>query len=137
MSEKEMTIPKNGETPNEEPTPITKEESDVMEKVFFEDDEKIKLRDGRTYTLPPLSLKEARKLIKKLNSIETGIILMNLMENEEGESQYDDLMEVLAMGFKPYYSHVTAEYLEEYVDVVTAKKIIDIIIGMNGLKKLL
>ena len=120
--DKNMTIPKDGEK-----APVTEQESQEMEKVFFEEDEQIRLRDGKTYRLPPLSLRDARKLIKKLNTIDTGIILSNLMENEDGEDHYDDLMEILAMGFKPYHKHVTADYLEDVVDVVCAKQIIDII----------
>lgn len=137
--ERNMTIPKNSEGAEEpKKVPMTQEEADFVEKVFFEEDEQVRLRDGKTYRIPPLGLKDARKLMKMLNTIDTGIILSNLMTLEgDDDDRYVPLMEVLHMAFKPYYSHVTIEYLEEYIDLVTAKSIIDSMIGLNGLKKLL
>jgi len=121
---------------------LTRDEADYIEKVFFEEDETVRLRDGKTYRIPPLVLKEARILMTRLNSIDTTIIISNLMRavdegGEEQEDRYEPLMEVLFMAFKPYYPHMTIEYLEEHIDLVTAKKIIDAMIGLNGLKKLL
>lgn len=118
----------------EESKPLTQEEADVREKVFFEEDEKIRLRDGKTYYIPPLGLKDARSLMKKLNTIDSGVIIANLIP-EDGEDRFDELLDVLLMAFKPYYKHMTVEHLGEYVDLETAKKIIDSMIGLNGLKK--
>lgn len=145
MSEdRKIAIPKSGENmetdvvKEEVKSPMTQEEADFVEKVFFEEDESVRLRDGKTYRIPPLGLKDARKLMKLLNSIDTGIIISNLMVMEgDDEDRYDQLMEVLLMAFKPYYSHITVDYLSEYVDLVIAKQIIDSMIGLNGLKKLL
>ncbi|MGG1263849.1 DNA polymerase III subunit gamma/tau [Brevibacillus laterosporus] len=134
-----MTIPKTDENvpvETKEKEPVTQEEADYIEKVFFEEDDHIQLRDGKTYRIPPLGLKDARKLMKKLNSIDTSIIITNLMETE-GEDRYDELLDVLLMAFKPYYKHMNVEYLEEVIDLVSAKQIIDSMIGLNGLKKLL
>ncbi|ALA07163.1 putative DNA polymerase III subunit gamma/tau [Brevibacillus phage SecTim467] len=115
---------------------ITQEESDTREKVFFEEDEKVRLRDGKTYYIPPLGLRDARKLMKKLNTIDSGVIIANLIpDSDDEDDRYDELLDVLLMAFKPYYSHMTIEHLEEYVDLETAKKIIDCMIGLNGLKK--
>ncbi|MGG4144830.1 DNA polymerase III subunit gamma/tau [Paenibacillus algorifonticola] len=115
---------------------ITQEEADIREKVFFEEDEKVRLRDGKTYSIPPLGLKDARMLMKKLNTIESGVIIANLIpDGEDDEDRYDELLNVLLMAFKPYYSSMTVEHLEEYVDLDNAKKIIDCMIGLNGLKK--
>ena len=118
-----------------QPQSISKEESEYTEKVFFEEDESVKLRDGVTYKIPPLTLKSANKLMKKLNTIDTGIIISNLMADEKGYNSYNDLIEVLLMAFKPYYKEMTVKYLEDHVDLVTAKEIIDIMIGLNGIKK--
>jgi hypothetical protein len=142
MSDREElgTIPKSGETAVEdkkEKEPITQEEADYVEKVFFEDDDLVQLRDGKSYRMPPLGLKQGRLLVKKMNTINTGIIIENLIDDEEGVDRYDELLNVLLMGFRPYYPHMTVEYLEEYIDLVSAKKIIDSMIGLNGLKKLL
>lgn len=115
---------------------ITQDEAEVREKVFFEEDEKISLRDGKTYFIPPLGLLDARKLIKKLNTIDSGVIIANLIpDGDDEEDRYNELLDVLLMAFKPYYSHMTVEHLGEYVDLDTAKRIIDNMIGLNGLKK--
>lgn len=120
---------------------ITKEESERQERVLFEDDDKVMLRDGKSYQISPFGLKDGRLAVKMLNSINSAIIIDNLIEDEEGIDKYETLIEVIYMAFKPYvrsyYPHITKEYLEEYVDLMTAKKIIDIIIGLNGLKKLM
>ncbi|MFF2909122.1 DNA polymerase III subunit gamma/tau [Paenibacillus sp. NPDC057934] len=150
MSERNLVIPKaedsiskgttnqveeqSSKVEEEEKKPLTQEEADIREKVFFEEDEKVRLRDGKTYYIPPLGLKDARTLMKKLNTIESGIIIANLIP-EDGEDRFEELLDVLLMAFKPYYKHITVEHLEEYVDLETAKKIIDSMIGINGLKK--
>jgi len=137
MSERETTIP-NGEATEakKEKEPLTEEEALVIEKVFFEEDESVRLRDGRNYRIPPLGLKDARKLMRKLNTIDTSIIISNLIDTD-GEDRYDELLDVLMMAFRPYHKTMTVEYLEEYIDLVSAKQIIDSMIGLNGLKKLL
>lgn len=150
MAERESVIPRAGaiedevanqmadqtETPDDKKEPVTQEEADIREKVFFEDDEKVQLRDGKSYYIPPLGLKDARKLMKKLNTIDSGVIIANLIpDNDEDEDRFDELMDVLLMAFRPYYKHITIEHLEEYVDLETAKRIIDSMIGLNGLKK--
>lgn len=149
MAERETVIPRAGEEANkneevaaveekaeETKPPITQEEADYREKVFFEEDETIRLRDGLTYRIPPLGIRDARKLIKKLNTIDTGLIIANLMiEDGEEEDRYDQLMDILLMGFKPYYPTMTVEYLGDYVDVEQASFILDVLIGINGLKK--
>lgn len=116
---------------------LTQEEAERIERVFFEDDEDIKLRDGKTYKIPPASLKDARALMKKLRSINVDAIIVNFIptgNEEEDKRREQDLFDVLLMAFKGY-PHVTKEYLDEYVDLDTARRIIDILIGLNGLKK--
>lgn len=155
MSDRERAIPRVGEegvpvtgaalaasvedsevVTDEKKEQITQEEADVREKVFFEDDEKVRLRDGKTYYIPPLGLKDARTLMKKLNTIDSGVIIANLIPEGDGEEdRYDELVDVLLMAFKPYYSFMTSAHLEEYVDLETAKQIIDNMINLNGLKK--
>lgn len=150
MNERDLVIPRANEetiqaeeagqgeaasTVQENP-PMTQAEADQREKVYFEEDEKVRLRDGFTYSIPPLGLKDARQLIQKLNTIDSGVIIANLIpEGEEEEDRFDELMEILHMAFKPYYKHITVEYLEEFIDLDTAKTIIDCMIGLNGLKK--
>lgn len=133
--EVKQEVTQNAQEQTQEEPKLTKEESEYIEKVFFEEDETVRLRDGITYKIPPLGLKDAKKLMKKLNSIDTSIIIANLIADEGGNDNYDELLEVLLMAFKPYYKHITVDYLAEYVDINTAKQIIDIMIGLNGLKK--
>ncbi|MCG7320025.1 DNA polymerase III subunit gamma/tau [Brevibacillus laterosporus] len=159
MSDRNFAIPKNNEMTTEQAiqqevasqvqeqqgNPISEEESSkvlseeeasIREKVFFEEDEKVRLRDGKTYSIPPLGIRDARKLMKLLNIIDSGIIIANLIpESELDDDRYEELLKVLLMAFKPYYKHVDTEYLADYVDLETAKRIIDAMIGLNGLKK--
>ncbi|MGG1652526.1 DNA polymerase III subunit gamma/tau [Paenibacillus sp. NRS-1780] len=142
MNEREFTVPSKNEPSKSDAVlestkkALTEEEAQIKEKAFFEEDEQVRLRDGKTYYLPPLGLKDARKLIKKLNAIDSGIIIANLIPDDpEGADRYHELIDVLMMGFKPYYSWMTPEHLEEYVDLETAKQIIDAMIGLNGIKK--
>lgn len=134
VEEEVVETVKQEEKLNEEPK-LSKEESEYIEKVFFEEDESVRLRDGVSYKIPPLGLRDGKKLMKKLNSIDTGIIVANLIEDDEGDDNFDSLLEVLLMAFRPYYKTMTIDYLAEYVDIASAKQIIDIMIGLNGLKK--
>ena len=109
----------------------------TSEAIFFEDDVEIMLRDGKRYKIPPCSLKDARRLMNLLKEINIDLIMVNFLptgDEEEDEKRIGNLYEVLLIAFKNY-PHVTKEYLEEYVDIGLAKKIIEILIGLNGLKK--
>lgn len=116
---------------------LTKEEAERIESVFFEDDVEVKLRDGKVYKIPPCSLKDARRLIKCLKLINIDLIVANFISSgdEQLDAQREEaLFEALSIAFKNY-PQVTREYIEEYVDIETAKKILEIMIGLNGLKK--
>ncbi|CCF16582.1 DNA polymerase III subunits gamma and tau [Brevibacillus laterosporus GI-9] len=131
--EKQQAVSTTEETPAKV---LSQEEASIREKVFFEEDEKVRLRDGKTYSIPPLGIRDARKLMKLLNTIDSGIIIANLIpESELDDDRYEELLHVLLMAFKPYYKHVDTDYLADFVDLETAKKIIDAMIGLNGLKK--
>lgn len=121
----------------EEKEELTPEEGETIQRVFFEDDEKIRLRDGITYSIPPLSLRDGVRLMNTLNTIDTTVIVFNLMRDPETDemTKFEALMDALLMAFKPYYPEMTKEYLETYVDIDTAKKILDIMIGLNTIKK--
>ncbi|NGQ95315.1 hypothetical protein G3578_09125 [Brevibacillus sp. SYP-B805] len=116
---------------------LTPEQAEQVERAFFEDDEEIRLRDGKTYKVPPCSLKDARILMKKLRTINVDAIILNFVPSGDDAvdaSREDDLFTVLMMAFKGY-KHITREYLDEYMDLDTARKTIEILIGLNGLKK--
>lgn len=116
---------------------ISKKEADRIEKAFFEDGETIKLRDGKTYTIAPCTLKEARKLMKCLETVNVDIIILNFMPTDDPEAdakREQDLFDILLMAFKDY-PHVDKDYIDNYVDLNTAREIIDTMIGLNGIKK--
>lgn len=114
---------------------ISKEEAERIESVFFEDDEEIMLRDGKKYKIPPCTLKDARKLMKLLRTVQIDAIILNFLPKEDGGTgSEEDLFDILLIAFKNY-PHVDKEYIDKYVDLETARKIIEIMIGLNGLKK--
>lgn len=116
---------------------LTPEEAKRIEAVFFEDDAEIMLRDGKRYRIPPVSLKEARKIMQLLKTVNVDVIIMNFVptgDEELDKKREDNLFDLLLMAFKNY-PEVDRDYLDRYVDLATARKIIDIIIGLNGIKK--
>jgi len=114
---------------------LTKEEVEQIESVFFEDDEKIMLRDGKTYKIHPCTLKDARKLMKLLRTVQIEAIILNFLpEDDGGTGAEKDLFDILLLAFKNY-PHVDKDYIDNYVDLETAKQIIEIMIGINGIKK--
>ena len=114
---------------------LTKEEAEQIESVFFEDDEKIMLRDGKTYKIHPCTLKDARKLMKLLRTVQIEAIILNFLpEDDGGTGAEKDLFDILLLAFKNY-PHVDKDYIDNYVDLETAKQIIEIMIGINGIKK--
>lgn len=116
---------------------LTKEEADYIERAFFEDDAEIRLRDGKTYKVTPASLKNARKLMSVLKTINVDAIILNYVPTEDmeaDEKRARELLAALRYGFSNY-PEITDAYLEEFVDLDSARKIIDVVIGINGLKK--
>lgn len=127
---------------------FTQEEADAAERAFFEDDEVITLRDRRKYRIPPCNLKDARRLMKLLKTVNVDAIILNFIptgDEEMDSKRQEGLFDILGMAFKNYPHIVTKgengeyivnkEYLDEYLDLNTARKVIDTLIGLNGLKK--
>jgi hypothetical protein len=115
----------------------SKEEIERREAVFFEDDEVIKLRDGKTYRVPPLNLKNARKLMQKIRTINIDAVILNFLptgDEEADAKRQDDLYEVLQMAFVNY-PEVDRDYIDEYVDLENARNIFDTLVGINAIKK--
>lgn len=111
---------------------LNQEQTVKAEKDFFEEGETIKLRDGKIYTIPPLLLKDARKLMQQLNNIDPTLIIMNFVDD-----RIEKLYEVLMMAFKYNYPEITMEELEDICDLRQAKQIIEIMTDINGIKKLM
>lgn len=118
---------------------LTQEESDRLASVFFEDDEEITLRDGKTYKILPANLKNARRLMQLLRTVNVNLIIANFIptdDDEEEPQRVKDLYEILSIAFSAYPEiKDNRDYLDEYVDVNIVSKIIDILIGINGIKK--
>ena len=131
-SKKKQEVKSNEDIKEEK---LTKEEANRIESVFFEDDEEIMLRDGKKYKLQPNVLKDARRMMKLLKTVQIDAIILNFLPEEDGGTgAEDDLFEILLMAFKDY-PEVDREYIDNYVDLETARKIIEIMIGLNGIKK--
>ena len=115
---------------------LTEEEATRIEKVFFEDDEEVMLRDGKVYKIHPCTLKDARKLMSLLKTVNIDAIILNLLPPEDGveATNEGDLFDVLLLAFKGY-AHVNRDYIDSYVDLEIARQIINIMIGINGIKK--
>lgn len=117
---------------------LSKTEADRVEAIMFEDDEEITLRDGKKYKVLPASLKDARRLMKLLKTVNVDAIILNFIATEDevaDKEREDELFSLIKLAFKGY-PDIEQEYIEEYVDIEMARKIIDILIGLNGLKKL-
>lgn len=116
---------------------ITKEESERVAGVFFEDDFEVRLRDNKTYFIPPSNLKNARRLMTLLKEVDWDAVMLNFVptgDEEVDSKRINSLFEILEIAFVNH-PQITRDYLEEYVDVITASKIVEALIGLNGLKK--
>lgn len=118
---------------------LTKAEADRIETVFFEDDIEIKLRDGITYKIHPCTLKDARKLMRLVKTVNIDAIILNFLpldddeDEETTEKRQNDLYDLILLAFKNY-SHIDREYVDTYVDLDLAKQIIEILLGINGIR---
>lgn len=109
----------------------------ASEAIFFEDDEVIHLRDGKEYRIAPCSLKDARKLMSHLKTVNVDAIVLNFAPTGDeamDNQREDDLMSILSIAFKGY-PNIDRDYIEEYVDLDIARRLIDVMLGLNGLKK--
>lgn len=116
---------------------MTKEESERLEKIFFEDCETVTLRDGKEYKIPPCTLRDARNLMNSLKVINLENIVLNFMptgDEEEDKHRIDTLFKIILIGFVNY-PNIDRDYIDRYVDVVTAGKVIDTLLGINLIKK--
>lgn len=137
--DKEILEKQHSQQMNQEAVERIKKEQESVnsENIWFEYDEEIKLRDGKTYKIPPCSLRDAKRLMKLLKTVNVDVIILNFVPTDDDKADQQreqDLFDILLMGFKNY-PHVDRDYIDKFVDLETARKIIDILIGINGLKK--
>lgn len=120
---------------------VTPEQAAKIESDFFEDGETIEFydrvnRQKLTYIIPPLTLKDARVFMRLLKSIDIDFIIINFVPGEDDKTdKSSELFEVLMLAFKYNYPDMTVDRLEEICNINKAKELINIMIGINGLKK--
>jgi hypothetical protein len=109
----------------------------VSADVWFETENYIELLDGKKYALRPAKLRQAKRLMELLGTVSLDIIILNFLDTgnaTDDTKRANDFFEALGIAFSNY-PHVTREYLDEHCDLEMAKKILDFMIGLNGLKK--
>ncbi|MFF2480277.1 hypothetical protein [Paenibacillus sp. NPDC058071] len=119
----------------------------ASEKIWFEDDERVTLRDGSVRTIPPLLFGDARTFMQKVKTVNIDVILFNFGPNGQSPAE-TDLYDILAMAFKDHSDMVTVvneggrvtyqpnrDYIDRNVDIRMARQIIDIMLDVNALKK--
>jgi hypothetical protein len=142
MDNKEQLEKEHSEQMNQEAIERIKQEAeaDIPTKeqtavIFFEDDAKLTLRNGKTYTVPPLMLGKARTLLEKLKTVNVDAIILNFLPTGDGDGQrQEDLYDILLLAFVGY-PEVDRDFLDANMDLETARKTIDILIGLNHIKK--
>jgi hypothetical protein len=121
---------------NEALTTKGKEDNYKSEAIWFEDGKEVQLLDGRKYIIMPVNLKKARRLMQILKTVNVDMAIMNFVptDNEELDNKrQEELMEMMGIAFSKY--DLDRDYLEENIDVLTATKIADVLLGINGIKK--
>ncbi len=116
---------------------LTEEEAERIERIIFEDDEEVTLRNGKKYKIPSANFKDARKLMKLLKTVNIEAIILNFLPTDDTEKdakRLEDLYTLMRIAFVNY-PEVNDEFLDRYVDLKIARQIIDILIDLNGLKK--
>lgn len=129
-------IQEEEETKNEKTPTLSLEEANRLEAVFFEDDEEITLRNGIKYKIAPCVLKDARKLMQLLKTVNVDAIILNFVptgDDAVDADREDKLMQILDIAFKHY--DLDKDTLMEFVDLEMARQIVELMIGLNGLKK--
>lgn len=109
----------------------------TQEQVFFEDTYPIRMRDNKKYHVPPLTLKKARLLMKKLRTVNVDAIIINFLptgDDVKDAQRESDLYDILEMAFVNY-PEVDRDYIDEFMDLDQARVTIDTLIGLNQLKK--
>ncbi|MCR8843934.1 hypothetical protein NQ117_09560 [Paenibacillus sp. SC116] len=137
-AQKEMLEKQHAQSMNDKAVErIKQESSEVNANVWLEEGKQIQLLDGKTYNVRPSKLLHARKLMKLLGTVSMEVVILNFMETdspEEDETRINNFYDALMIAFTDY-PHVTKEYLELHCDVVGARNILDVLVGLNGLKK--
>ncbi|MEC0276806.1 hypothetical protein [Peribacillus frigoritolerans] len=141
MIEKTELEKQHSEKMNEEAINRIKKEEELSieerEAAIFEDDAVVTLRNGKKYSVPPLTLKNARQLMKKLRTVNVDAIILNFIptgNDDLDKKREGDLFDILIMAFVNY-PEVDRDYIDEFMDLETARNVIDTLIGINGIKK--
>ncbi|MGN7765349.1 hypothetical protein [Paenibacillus sp. 22594] len=115
----------------------------LSERVWFEEDEEIMLRNGELYRIPPMTFGDTREFMQYLKTVNVGEIILNFAPGQEAKEK--TLHDILGLAFQIYpeiaYRDkagklvVDHSFIDRNVDLRTAKRILDVMMDLNGLKK--
>ena len=112
-----------------------------IEKIVFGEGEEVTLRNGKAYKVLPATLKDARYIMENIGYIDTEIIVANFIplaimgadvDKDSADKRLETLLKILNIAFKEYA--LSDNFIEENVDVVITKRVINILLGLSGLK---
>lgn len=109
---------------------------------WFEDDDKVTLRDGSVRKIPPMPLGDARRFMNLVRTVNIDAIILNFVPGSNSAEQ--DLYDILCLAFRGYPDMVSEEdgklvpnreYMDRVIDIRLARKLIDTMLDLNALKK--
>ncbi|MEK3838205.1 hypothetical protein [Paenibacillus sp. FSL R7-0128] len=115
----------------------------ISERVWFEEDEEIMLRNGKLYRIPPMTFGDTREFMQYLKTVNVGEIILNFAPGQEAKEK--KLHDILGLAFQVYPEIafrnkdgnlvVDHSFIDRNVDLRMAKHILEIMMDLNGLKK--
>ena len=101
-------------------------------KTMLNEPVKLKLLDGKEYQFSALAFPDALKLADKLSMVNL-VPVVSIMDKEQREV----LLDILELMFSYHHPEITKEKLktEKIVDLSDIRKIIDIALDLNQIKK--
>ncbi|WP_426455291.1 hypothetical protein ACP26L_36370 (plasmid) [Paenibacillus sp. S-38] len=113
------------------------------ERIWFEDDEEVMLRNGKRYKIPPMTFGDTREFMQLLKSVNVNAIILNFAPGSGDQEK--DLFYIIAMGLQSYPEIARRNekgeliydrnFIDRNVDLRIAKLILDTMMDLNGLKK--
>lgn len=83
---------------------------------------------GTDYTVPPLSFKQLRRMLDKINLIGT-------IDGAPSNEQMDAIVEVVHSALARNYPDLTPDQVEDMLDLGNAGNVVKAIMGVSGLEQ--
>lgn len=83
---------------------------------------------GTDYTVPPLSFKQLRRLLDKIN-------LIGSIEGVPSDEQMGAIVEVVHTALARNYPDITTDQLENILDLGNSARVVQAIMGVSGLEQ--